>query len=151
MSETKINLEQKESFSREVWFIDDTTEIVNAILRGLKYFYEGKNVTFRHFEKARDALREIQEKIKTNKPMVSVIFMDYLLDKDEGGLNRGTAAIQKIRHIAEIAQPIILAFSSDESYSKKLIEAGANQAVSKMDLKEIKDALDNILKNFDNK
>lgn len=140
--EEEIKLENNK---REVWIIDDDEKITEAILRIWKLDLEKLGVNFIHFLKAKEALEELEKRLKKKEIIPGIIFVDYQLEKDEKELRRGENLIKKIREIQKIVQPIIIAHSSVEECNKRMQEAGADFAFQKMDCLKSRDFLKDII------
>lgn len=130
------NNEREPIPSKEIWIIDDDEETTKEILR----FWQGKiNDTghnFKHFETAQSAFDEIEKRKEAKKELPELMFVDGLLEKDQGEFKKGENFIKKIRNIKEIKQPKIVAHSSMKENNQEMQKAGADFAFRKMELRK---------------
>jgi len=138
----KVKKPEKEKLpSKEVWIVDDEPEIIKSLIR----FWKGKisevGYTIKHFEKAKDALDEINRRKAAEENMPKVIFVDGELNKDEEDLKKGSNFIKKIHKIEDIETPKLVAHSSMKEFNDEMLESGADIAFSKNDVKSSRDFL----------
>jgi len=128
--------------SKEIWVVDDNKAIIDSCFRAWKSDLEELNFSFKHFERASDALEEIKKRIENENLLPGVILVDGNLDLDEAELQDGIIVVQKIKDIADNIK--LIGFSGDRFKNEKMIERGAETAFSKMDALKVRQYLKNL-------
>lgn len=139
ISAEKGEVEKSEAM---VWIVDDNTDNVAALLRGLKYSIHGTDFT--HFQEGEQAVNQFEQIAEGKGEVPSIILMDYKLDDkvDSPKFETGVEVITELKRIAEkykISLPEIVAFSSEKTFTDELLEAGAKTSLKKNDLKVIRE------------
>ena len=129
--------ERREQISpKEVWIIDDAEETIKTILR----FWQGEindtDYNFRCFGTAQSAFDEIKKRKEVKKELPDLMFVDGLLEKDQGEFKRGENFIKKIRDMKEIKQPKIIAHSSIKENNEEMQKVGADFAFKKIEIRK---------------
>ena len=130
MNESEPKIEQHEKPILEMWVIEDDDTVRESILGLLRFKAPGSRCV--GFEKAEDALRELEQKVTKGKPTPAGIFVDGNLSKDAPGFNQGPLVVAKIRKAQQNSEPsFIVAISCEEDLNKAMIQNGANLIVAK--------------------
>lgn len=143
---------EKEIFEinhKEVWVIDDNKQMIDSYFRAWKGDLEKFNFSFKHFERAIEALEEIKKRIENKELLPGVILVDGNLDLDEAELQDGIIVVQKIKDLTDNIQ--LIGFSSDSRKNEKMIESGAQTAFSKMEALKVRYYLKNLAEERENK
>ena len=128
--------------SKEVWVIDDNKAMIDSCFRAWKSDLEELNFSFKHFERASDALEEIKKRIENEKILPGVILVDGNLDLDETELQDGIIVVKKIKDMADNIK--LIGFSGDRFQNEKMLEKGAETAFSKMEALKVRQYLKNL-------
>lgn len=136
LSRERESKELLETNPREVWIVDDNKELIRTLLRIWEETLKEFNFRFEHYELARQALEEIFSRVKEKRDLPGTIFVDGLLEKDEGEDSWGGNFIKKIRDLKGIIQPKMVAFSNNLEFNEEMKKAGADEAIEKIEIKK---------------
>lgn len=136
------NRERREAeIAIESWFVDDDTNINQAIMRSLRML-DSQGYSFLVFESAELAWGEVERRNQNGEAMPDLIFVDGDLRKDSAEWNRGEALISRVRSLPNITQPQLIAHSSEQGSNDSMINAGADKAIKKPSVVELKACLE---------
>ena len=122
--------EQREKPILEIWVIEDDDSIRESIVDAVGSLAEGSRCI--GFEKAEDALRELEQKIARGKTPPSGIFVDGNLKKDTSSFNLGPLVVEKIRSLLiRDSPPFIVAISGETDLNNAMMQKGANLSAPK--------------------
>ena len=123
---------------REIWMIEDNAAIAAALMRmaSMRLSQNSPGAQMVHFQEGEVAIAKFRELAENNQPLPVLVLMDYKLDEEvsDPKYKTGVEVIEEMKAIAaefDLSLPEIVAFSSEESYSFELINAGASSAVNK--------------------
>lgn len=135
-TEGKPDVETEPTMSSELWIIDDNEAMNQSLERAVGHY--GKLPELKTYSDAGVALDELKSRLLAGQTLPKIILMDGTLAGPRYWT--GALAIADIRKICEEKDalvPEIIAYSSSQVSTGELLEAGANSAIDKSNIKNI--------------
>jgi len=145
--ENSIQLEAEQQKRKEGWLVDDNKNLADSILRVAK-MSAGGSLDFSYFQEGEQAVTEFEQRAGAKRQLPDLILMDYRLDEQVQNpkFKTGVEVITELKRLAEqyqVTLPEIIAFSSEQSYTEKLMNTGASSTLKKGDARAMMEFINN--------
>lgn len=125
----------------EVWIVDDVARHRDEVAQIIKS--TNADIKLQQFQKAQDALDELEKRANNNSALPKIIILDRNLGADSGNYQFGENVAREIKSRAEFKNIIIIAHSNIIHRGEDMVKAGADIAIPKNKLDQLSDYLRN--------